>query len=615
MSDIQSVKSRYEETVGEARHELEKIRRVIYRVGTVRLLLFVACVAGMIILRGEAWYVLGCVLAVTAIPFLILVKYHNRLFYRKEYLVTRINVNLQEIAALDNDFSSFDGGAEFVDSSHLYTFDLDVFGARSLFQSVNRTVTEPGKKRLAAWFSSHLLDKDEIRERQEAVAELSSDFEFRQRFRISGLMHKGERADESELREWAGMPVSFRKKGMLRRLPYIVAGINLLSLVLLFTGVITAVQWGAVFVLIMACSFAFTGKITRLQTLYGRKLKILKTYAALLSLVEERDMKCGLLKRIVAKTRGEKGKSSEAIRRLSRLMDELDWRNNIFVYAVLNALFFWELRQAMRIEAWREEHASDFARWLEATGEIDALLSLATFAYNNPDYVYPSLPDGEAASSGGNNAVSEPFLFRAERLGHPLIGRDRCVRNDIEMSGTPAFIIITGANMAGKSTWLRTIGVNYLLACIGAPVCAAQMEITPVRLVTSLRTSDSLNDNESYFFAELKRLKMIIDMLQRGDKLFVILDEILKGTNSIDKQKGSAALVSQFMTLQTNGIIATHDLSLGALSGLFPGKIRNFCFEADITDGELTFSYKLRPGMAQNMNACFLMKKMGIAVP
>ena len=168
--------------------------------------------------------------------------------------------------------------------------------------------------------------------------------------------------------------------------------------------------------------------------------------------------------------------------------------------------------------------------------------------------------------------------------------------------------------MAGKSTYLRTVGVNYLLACIGAPVCAERMEITPVRLVTSLRTSDSLNDNESYFFAELKRLKMIIDMLQHGEKLFVVLDEILKGTNSIDKQKGSAALVTQFMSLRTNGIIATHDLALGALSELFPDKIRNFCFEADITNGELTFSYKLRQGTAQNMNACFLMKKMGIAV-
>ena len=168
--------------------------------------------------------------------------------------------------------------------------------------------------------------------------------------------------------------------------------------------------------------------------------------------------------------------------------------------------------------------------------------------------------------------------------------------------------------MAGKSTYLRTVGVNYLLACIGAPVWAKQMKIYPARLVTSLRTSNSLANNESYFFAELKRLKLIIDKLEAGEELFIILDEILKGTNSMDKQKGSLALIKQFMTLQANGIIATHDLMLGTLADIYPDDIRNYRFEADITDNELTFSYRLREGVAQNMNACFLMKKMGIAV-
>ena len=238
---------------------------------------------------------------------------------------------------------------------------------------------------------------------------------------------------------------------------------------------------------------------------------------------------------------------------------------------------------------------------------MDALLSLATFAHNHPDYAYPTLID----------PADQPFRFRATALGHPLMPADRCVRNDFEMNRRPEFIIITGANMAGKSTYLRTVGINYLLACIGAPVCATGMELTPVRLVTSLRTSDSLTDrlvtslrtsdsltdNESYFFAELKRLKLIIDKLQQGERLFIILDEILKGTNSTDKQKGSLALIRQFMTLRANGIIATHDLALGTLADAFPGQIHNHCFEADITGDTLTFSYRLREGVAQNMNA------------
>ena len=239
--------------------------------------------------------------------------------------------------------------------------------------------------------------------------------------------------------------------------------------------------------------------------------------------------------------------------------------------------------------------------WLEAVGKLDALCSLANFAYNHPTYCYPEISD-------------RPFIFEAKGMGHPLIPEKQCVRNDADIPSRPFFLIITGANMAGKSTYLRTIGTNYLLACIGTPVCCLSLKIYPARLVTSLRTSDSLSENESYFFAELKRLKMIIDMLGQGETLFIILDEILKGTNSADKQKGSFNLIKQFMGLQANGIIATHDLLLGKLAESFPDSIRNYCFEADIRDNELSFSYRLRKGVAQNMNACFLMKKMGITI-
>lgn len=238
---------------------------------------------------------------------------------------------------------------------------------------------------------------------------------------------------------------------------------------------------------------------------------------------------------------------------------------------------------------------------LDVLGDIDALCSLATFAGNHPAYTYPTI-------------AGKPFVFLAKDMGHPLMPARQCVTNDADIPSRPFFVIITGANMAGKSTYLRTIGVNYVLACTGCPVCCSSLEIYPAKLVTSLRTSDSLTDNESYFFAELKRLKQIIDRLNKGEELFIILDEILKGTNSMDKQKGSFALVRQLMELKTNGIIATHDLLLGKLIEYFPKEIRNYCFEADITNDELTFSYKLREGIAQNMNACFLMKKMGLII-
>lgn len=601
MNTIDKIGAAYRHTAQEARQELNKVQQQIYRISTLRLLLFVAGVAGIIYFRAESWTTIGSIALLTLLPFLLFIKRHNRLFHRKDYLEKKIEINEQELAALDYDTSVFDDGKEFTDATHLYTFDLDVFGPHSLFQYINRTCTQPGKQRLAAWLGKHLERKEDIIRRQEAVSELAPELKFRQRFRILGLLHKGKAADETELRQWAESPGIFRTRKLLRLLPPLVTGCNAVCLMLVIAGILPASLYGILWTCFVVAGFAFTGRITKMQALYGKKLQILSTYASLLRLMERQPAQSTLLKEIKEQIGGEKRKASHSIGELNKLMDELDQRNNVFMYVILNGCFFWELRQIMRIEAWKEQYAADLPQWLDAIGRTDALCSLATFAYNHPDYIYPAISP-------------TPFCLCAKELGHPLMHRDRCVRNDINATKRPFFIIITGANMAGKSTYLRTVGINYLLACIGAPVCARQMELSPARLITSLRTSDSLNDNESYFFAELKRLKLIIDKLQAGEELFIILDEILKGTNSMDKQKGSFALIKQFVTLQANGIIATHDLLLGKLIELFPEHIRNYCFEADITDNELTFSYRLRPGVAQNMNACFLMKKMGIAV-
>ena len=281
-------------------------------------------------------------------------------------------------------------------------------------------------------------------------------------------------------------------------------------------------------------------------------------------------------------------------------MDRLDLRNNQLLYFLLEGCLFWQLRQIIRIEQWKQTYGENLLIWLDTLAKIDAILSLGTFAFNHPNYTYP-------------NIANKPFIFHAKNMGHPLIPESQCIKNEANIPSRPYFIIITGANMAGKSTYLRTIGCNYLLACIGAPVCCTSLDIYPAQLMTSLRTDDSLSNNESYFFAELKRLKQIIDRLNK-EEMFIILDEILRGTNSKDKQKGSLSFIQQLMTLQANGIIATHDLALGELERFFPQKIKNFCFEADIQDNNLTFSYKLREGIAQNMNACFLMKKMGLII-
>lgn len=605
------IRTAYRQDAERAAGEVTKTQRLIYRTGTLRLLLFGGAVAAVIGLWGQG-ALMYAVTAACLLPFLLLVKYHNRLFPRKDYQEKRLEVNRQELAALDQDTSAFDDGKEFADPAHPYTYDLDVFGPRSLFQYVNRTCTRLGREQLAGWMACHLDKREPILRRQEAVQELAAKPSFRQHFRILGLLNKGQAADRAELLEWAQSPVRYRNRNLLRRLPHMVTAVNLLCLAGVVTGVLPGNVWGVLWFGIVVASFAFTRQITKVQSVYGQKLRILGTYAKLLQTMDDEPMEAPLLRAVKDKIGGDRRQASQAIRRLVKLMNELDQRNNYLMYTVLNGCFFWELWQIMRIEAWKEVHAGELPHWLEAIGEMDALCSLGTFAYNHPEgYSYPDILGD---TNTGTDNTETPFQLVAETMGHPLIPHDRCVCNDIRMSRRPAFIIITGANMAGKSTYLRTIGVNYLLACIGAPVCAARMSLYPARLMTSLRTTDSLSDNESYFFAELKRLKSVIDRLQNGEQLFIILDEILKGTNSADKQRGSFALVQQLIRLRANGIIATHDLLLGTLKDRFPDCIDNFRFEADITGDELTFSYRLRPGVAQNMNACFLMKKMGIAV-
>lgn len=598
---MEQIINTYQQIIRQAELELQHVRKRIYYISLLRVVLFIGAIAGAIIFRADGWLHLVAFAVLPFALFVWLVKRHNRWFYRKEFLKKKIEINKQELRALQYDFSDFDGGKEFIDSTHLYTTDLDVFGSHSLFQYINRTATPVGKQHLAHWFNVHLKNKEEIEQRQEAVRELSADLEYRQRIRLSGLLYQGTPADKNEIEEWTNAPIRYRKHAILRILPTIVGITNLLCIGCAAVGLLSANIAGGTFVAFILLSTMFSKGITKLQTDYGKSLQILSTYAEQIQLTERKEMHSRVLQKLKAELASQGQTASQAVRQLSKQMNMLDQRNNLLMSMILNGLLFWELRQVMQIEKWKEAHAAHLPRWIDAIGEIDAYCSLATFAYNHPDYIYPTIS-------------AQAFRLRAEALGHPLMNREKCVRNGIDIEKRPFFIIITGANMAGKSTYLRTIGVNYLLACIGAPVWAKQMEIYPAGLVTSLRTSDSLTDNESYFFAELKRLKLIIDKLKSGEELFIILDEILKGTNSMDKQRVSFALVQQFMHMNANGIIATHDLLLGTLIESFPQNIRNFCFEAEINNDELTFSYRMRNGIAQNMNACFLMRKMGIAV-
>ena len=591
-------KNHYTERLSLTKGQLQQVKKQIFRISMLRLTLFIAGVAGIYFFFSQTPLLIVCI-CLTFLPLFILVKIHNRFFIRKEWLETQARIIQEELQALSGDYSSFEDGKEYVNPEHPYSFDLDIFGRRSLFQSINRTCTFFGKDRLAKWLQNHLHEKTSIEKRQEMVREISEHTLFREQFRVAGLVHHGQSSDGEKIQAWSQSPAQYLHAGWVKAFIWGVPVINSLLLITSLAGW-TSFSWlGLSFGIFLVLSFGIIKRATYIQETYGKQLKSLNGYARLIALAKAEDWKSAGMLELMERFNLNGQSPVQALQQLSKELDRLDLRNNQFLYVLLEGSIFFQLQEIVRIERWKVRYGQHISEWLETVGELDALCSLGTFAYNHPQYTYPELTE-------------KPFYFLATQMGHPLMPVSQCVKNDATIPSRPFFLIITGANMAGKSTYLRTIGVNYLLACIGAPVCCERLKLHPNQLITSLRTSDSLSDNESYFFAELKRLKRIIDLLNQGQQLFIILDEILKGTNSMDKQKGSFDLIRQFMQMKANGIIATHDLLLGSLIKQFPEEIRNYCFEADIKDNELTFSYKLREGVAQNMNACFLMKKMGI---
>ena len=591
----------YHGRLASAEGRLRKVKRQIARISALRVILFVAGLAGIYCFFHQP-ALLTTSICLTFLPFFIFVKLHSRLFYRKKWLETEVRVQKEELQALSGDYSSFDDGKAYVNPSHPYTFDLDVFGRHSLFQAMNRTCTTFGKDCLAHWLQHHLCESAAIRVRQQMVQDLSRRPLFREQFRVTGLIHQGTASDGEKLRAWSQSPSQYLHAGWVKAFTWGVPLINGLLLITSLAGWTSFTWLGLSFGLFLILSFGIVKRATYVQETYGKQLKSLNGYAQLIALAKKEQWEAPGLQQLMNRLDMDGKSPVDALQQLSKELDRLDLRNNQFLYVLLEGSLFFQLQEIVRIERWKARYGRHITGWLETIGELDALCSLGTFAYNHPAYTYPELAE-------------KPFCFLATRMGHPLMPPAQCVKNDATLPSRPFFLIITGANMAGKSTYLRTIGVNYLLACIGAPVCCDKLVLYPHQLITSLRTSDSLSDNESYFFAELKRLKRIIDLLNQGQQLFIILDEILKGTNSLDKQKGSFELIRQFLRLKANGIIATHDLLLGSLIEQFPNEIRNYCFEADIKDNELTFSYQLREGVAQNMNACFLMRKMGITLP
>jgi DNA mismatch repair ATPase MutS len=595
--NIHDLVSSYRSVVKEQENELQKLKQKIFRIGTFRLTVVLTVFA----LAYVLWHntaIVAAVLLSGLMFFLFLLKYHDKLYRKKNYAETKRRYLTDELKGIEYDFSAFDGAAYKIDHKHRFASDLDLFGENSLFQSINRTVTSFGTNTLAETFLAPLENKEQILRQQQAIKELNDKHKLVLHFIIQGMLTGKDKLDTKNFSNSFSLVSSFHNSRFWNLCIYIVPAIYLAMTLLTMMDIVPSVYFGALWVATFTLSTIPSKKVQYIAELFEKKTDVLKKYSTLFKIIENENFVSTELEELKSPLKSSGNTASKAINRLKYYYDCLGLAFSYPVMFFFNPVLMWNLKYAIKIEKWIYEYGKQIELWFAALAKFDSLASMAIFAHNHPEYVYPT--------------IAEQYTFEAKALGHPLLHRDKCVKNDVNISKRPFFMVVTGANMAGKSTYLRTIGVNHTLACTGAPVCAVEMTVFPSKLVTNLRTTDSLNDNESYFFAELKRLKMIIDRLHSGETLLIILDEILKGTNSIDKQKGSLALIKQLISLNSNGIIATHDLVLGILEKEFPENIKNYRFEAEIKNDNLIFSYKIQEGIAQNMNATFLMQKMGI---
>lgn len=594
MTAIKYYQTRQEKNTSEL-----KILKSRITVNSILRLIFFASIFGFLfgIINILPWLAYtGSIFSV--VIFLLLVRKHINLKKKEKYEIELQKLLIAEINACNYDFREFDSGKEYINHRHRFSYDLDLFGSGSVFSMLNKTSTTFGRNLLASLISDEFSNQANIKERQESIREISQDPDFMIHFRTTGKVSDIDNEDKIKLKNWLSHK-SFLKESTYFK--FILWGLHTATVLVILLAVFHFANISLpVFIFLLNLMFISVNlkKINFEHNQVSGILQLLEKYKSLLQIIEDRNYLSAELKRTAECLKHEGKTAGESLHDLTKLVSQFDNRLNIIVAIFLEGFLLWDYHCILSINRWKRKSGSKLLLWLDKVAHFDATISLAGYAFNNPMFVYPEL--------------SDEVIINAKDLGHPSIPPNVRVCNDFSMMRKGEFVLITGANMAGKSTFLRTVGVNLVFARLGLPVCASQFTFKPMKLFTSMRTSDSLAENESYFYAELRRLQEVIKELEDNNDMLIILDEILKGTNSVDKQKGSYAAMKKILKLGGTGIIATHDLELTKIVRDFPDQIRNKCFEIEIDNAEITFDYKLYEGVTQKMNAMLLMKQMGI---
>ena len=530
------------------------------------------------------------------IAFILLMRLHTRLLFQIKIKEALISINTDEIDYLENNKIPFESGEEFIDFHHPYGYDLDIFGQHSLFQNFNRTATFIGKKTLANQCLT-LLSNEQILLNQEAVKELSQKLNWRQDVLALAKISQDSKTNYESLLTWSKFNSTPLSKASI--FISILSPILFLGFAVLY-GITSNTVFLNVTSLIFVFNLAFLGRfMKRIQLEIAHSTNIdtlISQYGLLLQKIEKEgftgEKLIHLQKQLIYKNEN----ASVHLKRLAVLFSSMDTIQNFVTGILFNGTFLYNLYTFKSLILWKNQHAQVLEDWLKVIGEFEMLNSLANVSYNNPDFVFPDL--------NSNHEIS------FSNLSHPLLSRKNRVGNDIDFQ-PQSFMILTGSNMSGKSTFLRSLGINMTLTGMGAAVCATKANVHPMPVLVSMRLSDSLSDSESYFFAEIKRLKQIMDELEHKPA-FVLLDEILRGTNSDDKRNGTIEVIKRVIAKKALGAIATHDIEVCLTTNDFPDILSNKCFEVEIINNDLHFDFVLRDGICKNKSATFLMKKIGV---
>ncbi|MDP9048046.1 MAG: DNA mismatch repair protein MutS [Bacteroidota bacterium] len=591
----------YKQRVVFAQQEANKYKQLANTYSLLRLGIFglmVLAVYFSIVL--DDFTILAVAWVLLIFGFMWLVSRQGEFDRQKEYFLNLVSVNQNETESILTRGNIYNNGSRYADERHYYSDDLDIFGSASLFKLVNRAATSAGNDKLSAWLSAPAA-KDVIESRQLAVKELSLKTDWRMAFQARLIFANTDDINQLQrLFKYLYIPLDLPGEKWLAKYCKIAPYMLLAAMLSAYFYPVIKVIPILIGLINLGIVFSKAAFIKKADLIAGKIGGTLGNYATVFEKIEQEPWQSSYCSNLNETLKN--GHTSEKIKELSDLINKLNYHLNMIVGFLLNLFFLWDIRQIMAIEHWKRDNQHNFEEAFDVIGEYEALVSLSSLAANYPKWCFPIIADETG------------YTLNAKGLAHPLIDHTRRIENDYELNDAFHIDIITGSNMAGKSTFLRTAGINTVLALCGAPVCATSMQVSVMQVLSYMRIKDSLNESTSTFKAELDRLKMLLAAVDSDKKVFFLIDEMLRGTNSVDKYLGSKAIIEKLIRKKAVGMVATHDLQIAELEKTYPDYIRNYYFDIQVKNGEMLFDYKIKHGECKTFNASLLLKQIGIDV-